>query len=180
MRCNKCNVDLAENVKVCPLCGSNAADEEPVLKNIKTAEYPKYGELRPLKYYIQKNDVYFGKWLMAGIVVLSAILIIISVVFNFFNTVLYAVLPIIYAAASVVYFISSIKEKENHAKGAIYFIMLAVFDGIIALIGYITTRGIGQGFYALGSAVIALLTLMILSGKYPQEIDNELAGRFHR
>lgn len=180
MRCNECNVDLAENVSVCPLCGNKAESKEPVIKDIKTAEYPEYGELRPLKYYIQKNDVYFGKRMMIGIVALSVILLAISAIFSFLNTVLYIVLPVIYALAAVVYFISSIKEKKNHAKGAIYFIMLAIFDAIIVLTGYITTRGIGQGYYALGAAIVALLALMLLGGKYPDEIDSELSGRFHR
>lgn len=180
MRCNECNVDLAENAKVCPLCGSKASDEEAVIKNMRTAEYPEYGELRPLEYYIQKNDVYFGKWMMVGIVALSAILLVISAIFSFLDTVLYIVLPVVYALAAIVYFVSSLKEKKNHARGAMYFIMLAILDGIIVLAGYLTTKGIGQGYYALGSAVVALLALMILGGKYPQEIDNELAGRFHR
>lgn len=39
MRCNKCNVDLGENYKICPLCGSDAADEKARLQGIATAEY---------------------------------------------------------------------------------------------------------------------------------------------
>ena len=57
MRCLECNVDLGENVKVCPLCGAKASEEKPVLEGMRVAEYPEYGELRPLKYYIKKNDV---------------------------------------------------------------------------------------------------------------------------
>ena len=38
MRCKECNVDLGENVKVCPLCKSNAVDDKPLIENIKTAE----------------------------------------------------------------------------------------------------------------------------------------------
>ncbi len=180
MRCKECNVDLGENVKVCPLCKSKAVDDKPVIENIKTAEYPEYKEQRPLEYYIQKNDVYFGKWLMLGVVILSLVLLLVSYLFDFFNVALYTVLPIIYAASSVVYFISSVKDSKCHVKGAIYLIALAFFSGIIALIGYITTLGIGRAYFALGSAVLSLLSLMMLSSKYPEEIDNELSGRFHR
>ena len=180
MRCKECNVDLGENVKVCPLCKSNAVDDKPLIENIKTAEYPEYKELRPLKYYIQKNDVYFGKWLMLGIVVLSLVLLLVSHIFNFFNVALYTVLPIIYALSSVVYFVSSLKDSKNHVKGAIYLIALAVFGVIIAAVGYITTHGIGRAYFALASAALSLLSLMMLSTKYPKEIDEELSGRFHR
>ncbi|MBE6784259.1 MAG: hypothetical protein E7536_09665 [Ruminococcaceae bacterium] len=180
MRCTECNVDLGENVTVCPLCGAKAADEKPLIENMKVAEYPEYGELRPLKYYIQKNDVYFGKWLMLGVVILSAVILAVSKIFDFFNTALYTVLPVIFAVAAIVYLVTSLTDKKRHARGAIYFIMLALFDGIITLAGYITTNAIGQAYFALGSAVIALLSLMMLSTKYPKEIDNELAGRFHR
>ncbi|MBP3329518.1 MAG: hypothetical protein J6L89_01665 [Clostridia bacterium] len=179
MRCKECRVDLGENVKVCPLCGSAATDEKPMIENMKTAEYPEYGELRPLKYYIQKNDVYFGKWMMVGIVALSAVILAVSEIFNFLDTALYIVLPAIYAAAAIVYFLSSFKDKK-HSRAAIYFIMLALFDGVITLVGYITTKGIGQAYFALGSGVVALLSLMLLATKYPREIDDELAGRLHR
>lgn len=180
MRCKECNVDLDENVKVCPLCKSKAVGDKPLIENIKTAEYPEYKESRPLKYYVQKNDVYFGKWFMLGVVILSLVLLTVSYIFDFFNTALYTVLPIIYAVSSAVYFVSSLRDSKSHAKGAIYLIALAVFGGIIAIAGYITTNGIGRAYFALGSAIVALLSLMMLSTKYPKEIDEELAGRFHR
>ncbi len=41
MRCNICNVDVSENTKKCPLCGAATVEEEPVLKGIETAYYPK-------------------------------------------------------------------------------------------------------------------------------------------
>lgn len=40
MRCRECNVDLSENYKKCPLCGSTAYDDEPRVKGIKAAPYP--------------------------------------------------------------------------------------------------------------------------------------------
>lgn len=180
MRCKECNVDLGENVTVCPLCGGKASDDKPLIENMKVAEYPEYGELRPLKYYIQKNDVYFGKWLMLGVVICSAIILAVSKMMNFFNTALYVVLPMLFAAAAIVYLVTSFADKKRHARGAIYFVMLAVFNGIITVVGYVTTNAIGQASFALGSAVAALLSLMLLSTKYPKEIDDELAGRFHR
>lgn len=180
MRCKECNVDLGDNVKVCPLCKSKAVEDKPLIENIKTAEYPEYKGERPLKYYIQKNDVYFGKWLMLCIVIVSAILLAVSRAFNFFDVALYTVLPVIFALSSVFYFVTSAKDSKNHAKGAIYLITLALFGGIIALVGYIETDGIGRAYFAIGSAVLALLSLMMLSSKYPKEIDDELAGRFHR
>ncbi len=40
MRCNKCNVDLGEEYKKCPLCGEPAVNSEPLIKGQRTAEYP--------------------------------------------------------------------------------------------------------------------------------------------
>lgn len=41
MRCKECNVDLAETYTLCPLCGAQASDEEPRLRDIKVAPYSK-------------------------------------------------------------------------------------------------------------------------------------------
>ena len=40
MRCRECNVDLSENYKRCPLCSSQAFDDEAKIKGIKAAPYP--------------------------------------------------------------------------------------------------------------------------------------------
>ncbi len=179
MRCPECNVDLGENVKSCPLCGAKAADEKPVLEGMRVAEYPEYGELRPLKYYIKKNDVYFGKYMMWAILAVTAATLIVSSCLDAMNLALYTILPAVFAASAVVYFVSSLISKKNGVKSAIYLITLGVFSLIIVAIGYIVTRENGTVFYALGSALISLLGLMVLSGKYPKEMDAELGGRFH-
>jgi hypothetical protein len=46
MRCLKCNVDLGDEYQLCPLCGSQAADEKAVIEGMRTAEYPDV-EYRP-------------------------------------------------------------------------------------------------------------------------------------
>lgn len=179
MRCTECNVDLSENVKSCPLCGKKASDEAPVIEGLRTAEYPEYGELRPLKYYIKKNDVYFGKYMMWALLLVVPALLLSAVHFDFLDLAAYTILPAIFAASAVVYFVSSLISKKNGVKSAIYLIALAVFSLIIVAAGYIITRETGTVFYALGSALVSLLGLMILSGKYPKEMDAELGGRFH-
>lgn len=40
MRCRECNVDLSETYTKCPLCGSEACDDEPRVKGITPAPYP--------------------------------------------------------------------------------------------------------------------------------------------
>lgn len=40
MRCRECNVDVSENYKKCPLCGSAVYDDEPIVKGLKAAPYP--------------------------------------------------------------------------------------------------------------------------------------------
>lgn len=179
MRCIECNVDLGENVKACPLCGAKAVDEKNVIEGMRVAEYPDYGELRPLKYYIKKNDVYFGKYLMWAILAVTAVTLVASLCLDAVNLAIYTILPAVFGVSAVVYFISSMVSKKNGVKSAIYLITLAVFSLIIVAVGYITTKETGTAFYALGSAMLSLLGLMIISGKYPKEIDAELSGRFH-
>ena len=41
MKCTKCNVDLAENYSICPLCSSEAVDEPNELQGLKVAPYSK-------------------------------------------------------------------------------------------------------------------------------------------
>jgi len=51
MRCKICNVDVSENTKKCPLCGADTVAEEPVLKDVKTAYYPKVKYVKPAPPY---------------------------------------------------------------------------------------------------------------------------------
>ncbi len=179
MRCKECNVDLGENVKVCPLCHANASEEKAHIEGMQVAEYPQYGELRPLKYYIRKDDAYFGKYIMWAVLAISAAVLSSSFAFNFVETAVYTVLPAIFGAAGAVYFITSFINKKYGVKSAIYLIALSVFSVIIVAAGYIITKNYQTVFYALGSALISLLGLMILSSKYAKEMDEELAARFH-
>ncbi len=179
MRCSQCNVDLGENVTVCPLCHAKAVQENPVLEGLRVAEYPKYGKLRPLKYYIKKNDVYFGKYVMWAVLALTVAVISVSFLMSKMSFGVYTVLPALYSLSAVVYFVTSLISKKNGVRSAIYLITLAVFSLIIVAVGYIATHETATIFYALGSALISLLGLMILSGKYPKEMDSELSGRFH-
>lgn len=179
MRCLECNVDLGENVKVCPLCGVKAVEEKPILEGMHVAEYPEYGELRPLKYYIKKNDVYFGKYMMWAILGITVATLIVSSCFDAMNLALYTILPAIFAVFAIVYFVTSLTSKKNSVRSAIYLIALSAFNLIITAIGYIITREVGTVYYSLGSALLSLLGLMILAGKYPKEMDTELGGRFH-
>ena len=180
MRCKECNVDLAEGVKVCPLCKSEAVNEDVVLKGMKTAEYPEYGELRPLKYYIRKNDVYFGKYLMWIVLALSAVSMPAAYFLDKLSLVAYTVLPVLFAVTSIVYFVTSLISKKNAVKSPLYFIVFGILSLVIVAVGYLTTKEIGTATYALASALVSFLGLMVLSSKYPKEVDAELGGRFHR
>lgn len=48
MRCNACNVDLAETYTICPLCGEKASDEPARLQGLKVASYPKNSPVKEL------------------------------------------------------------------------------------------------------------------------------------
>ena len=42
MRCLECQVDLADNVSLCPLCGAAAQDVPPLLEGVNSQDYPDY------------------------------------------------------------------------------------------------------------------------------------------
>jgi len=42
MRCHACQVDLDENVMVCPLCGGPAEDAAPLMEGVARQDYPVY------------------------------------------------------------------------------------------------------------------------------------------
>lgn len=48
MRCRECNIDLPDNYTACPLCSSAVFDDECLIKDIRTAEYPR-AKAEPLK-----------------------------------------------------------------------------------------------------------------------------------
>ena len=48
MRCRECNIDLPDNYTKCPLCSSEVFDDECLMKDIRTAEYPK-AKAKPAK-----------------------------------------------------------------------------------------------------------------------------------
>lgn len=127
-----------------------------------------------------KENVYFGKYFMWAVLAVTAVLIAIGFAMSFIDTVLYTVLPALYAFSGAVYFLTSFLNKKNGVKSAIYLIILAVLSLIIVAVGYILTKESGTVFYALGSALVSLLGLLILSSKYPKEMDDELKARFHR
>ena len=60
MRCRECNVDLPETYTACPLCGTKASPDAPVIEGIRTAEFPKL-EAAPFKK--DPFRVFAGIWL---------------------------------------------------------------------------------------------------------------------
>lgn len=127
----------------------------------------------------EKNDVYFGKYMMWAILLLTVAGLVTAVLTDSMKNVLYTALPVLYGVSAIVYSVTSLVSDKYGVKSAVYLIALAVFSLIISAIGYLTTRETATIFYALGSAILPLLGLMIISGKYPEEIDAELGGRFH-
>lgn len=69
MRCTECNVDLSEDVRACPLCGTKAANTRVVLYKEKTAEYPE------IKYKPFKRN-YSAIYFLICLVICAAIAVI--------------------------------------------------------------------------------------------------------
>ncbi len=40
MRCRECNIDVADNITRCPLCGAEVFDDEPALGELSNIPYP--------------------------------------------------------------------------------------------------------------------------------------------
>ena len=86
MRCKNCNVDLAEEYTHCPLCNEKACSEEPLIKGIKTAEYPKV-ETAPYKRSLFMKFIVSWVAIIIFSFVLNKIDVISNVVFALVSTI---------------------------------------------------------------------------------------------
>ena len=55
MRCEKCNVDLPESYKLCPLCGSEASDTPARLEGFDYVPYSAEAPSQPEKHKKEKT-----------------------------------------------------------------------------------------------------------------------------
>ena len=179
MRCNNCNIDLAENAKVCPLCAAKAVDEECSIKGLNKAEYPKYKGLRKNSYYIRKNDVYFGKRLMAVLAIAIAVLFAGGILMHRADMAGYKAIPIMLGVAAIAYLVTSLVSKRFGEKSAVYLIMIAVVNIIICAVAFITHKTLVTACFSLASLLAALISLIVLALRYPKEMKEELSGRFN-
>ena len=154
MRCNECNVDLGEEYTKCPLCGAPAVDDEPVLKGIATAEYPK-------RYNTEKKKRKYDfplKFVLRASFAVCAVLGILAI-FVSDKLWIFAV-PALIIFNAAVYFISGIFEKKGKLLHSL--VALLATDGfslITVIISAICGVGLlwsARAFFVCGALTVIL------------------------
>ena len=57
MRCRECNIDVADNISRCPLCGAEVFDDAPALPELGDIPYPSSYQPYPEEKRVTKHDV---------------------------------------------------------------------------------------------------------------------------
>ncbi|MDD6021187.1 MAG: hypothetical protein ACI4GA_02110 [Acutalibacteraceae bacterium] len=172
MRCNECNVDLGEEYTKCPLCGADAVADEPKLKGLKTAEYPKYSkELLSEK---PKYKQTFPEKHVFRICFCVCVAFGVAAIFSFKPLWNFGV-PALMAASSLFYFISGLKEKGRLLHSA-----LSLLSSAAALVLFTAAAAIsGTGLkYMLLALAFSVLLFVVLAIARPERMKEQLKAAF--
>lgn len=179
MRCIKCDVDLGENYEICPLCASPASEVPPVLKGMKTSEYPEIKALRPFeKRRLIPHSKTFNHYVFLIAVLLSVLAVFpgIWLLWSGYTALAIAV-PAICIIAEILIFIKSLVLKTIRQNAIIYIISLMIINAVLAVAAAVNP----QMSALLPAAAIAfgLLDLLTLRIIEPENFKVEFQSRFH-
>lgn len=167
MRCLQCNIDLGESVRVCPLCGAEAADEAPALPELQEAPYPDYSGVTPKKRRRKKPN---PGWLRAGLIIAA-----LSVLLGQSN--LWTVVtPVCLCAVAVGYFCYGFKEKGALMHTAVSLVTSLAFQFLFFLWALIHRMSLPQ---ILLSMTVTAVCLAILYLKFPERVEAQMEATFH-
>lgn len=172
MRCNECNVDLGEEYTKCPLCGADASPDEPKLKGIKTAEYPKYDKSlldEPLEYRPTFPQKYVLRLCLCTCVVCIAAAIS-SVGWLWVHGV-----PAVMTFSSLFYFIYSFKEKGRLLHSALGLLSTGAFLVVFTVAAAIAKSGLKTMLIALAFCAVLFGVLALLK---PERVKEQLKAAF--
>ena len=153
MRCIKCNVDLPDTYKKCPLCESSASDALPLIADIKTAEFPKV-KTEPKK--TDKFIVFLLVWCIVSLIgyALLSMNIITKVVFG----IVFTAIPLVWTVIGRPLFI------KHYFRGN--YIVVNFYSLTLAAVVFGRISEATEGYYMTAIPLIAAfigLLLLILT-----------------
>lgn len=182
MRCNECNVDLGEEYTKCPLCGAAAVNDEPKLKGIKTAQYPKYDEAL-LSEKAKYHPTFPQKYVFRICALTSVVLMIISGILSksalsqsTSNVVLLGYfVPGIMTVSSIFYFLYAFKENSRLIHSAVSLLATVVTLAIFTVITAIAFAEIKTMLIAFALSAVLFIVLFICK---PERVKEQLKATF--
>ena len=167
MRCTHCNIDLASDVKTCPLCGSEAADEAPVLTELHDAPYPSYENVAPEKVKAKTPNPH----VLRVALILSAVFVLLGE-----STLWTVVTPFLLVNTAIVYLIFGLREKGSLLHAAVSLIISFAFQALFFLHALLHRMSLAQ---ILFSITVTLVALVVLYFKYPERFEAQMEATFH-
>ncbi len=171
LRCKACNVDLGEEYTVCPLCGEKATDEEVILKNIKTAEYPKYALNTAKKKRFEAD--FPQKYFIRISMIICVILFIVSL---FDAAVLFEkVVPSILIINAVFCFVCGLLEKGRLLHSSVALLSVFAFSVVFGLLGLLSKL---PAMGILVSLAVCAVLFVVLFAVKPQKLKEQMKALF--
>lgn len=162
MRCRECNIDLGERYTKCPLCGSEASQDEVILTGIAQAPYPEYDRKLLQKKKNFKCD-FPQKFVLRAAVILCIPLGLLSL---YGHSILWTgIVPVLMSASAIFYYISGIIEKSRLLHSAVGLISTAAVLLGLVLISLIAGTRISGLLFSLAGSVLLLLLLFAIKPK---------------
>lgn len=163
MRCKKCNVDLGEEYKRCPLCGSPAENEEPLIKGQRTAEYPDIVYRKNPPWYF---GIFSAVYLISSAAAIAADCLINKTVSNAMWAVF--ILPCVWAIVFRPVFIKKLYFGSYIIHDAVYLSLLMLWFSKSHLGNFGPAIRFGIPLLSLSAAVILFVGLFF----FPQRRKN--------
>ncbi len=174
MRCNECNVDLGEEYTKCPLCGADTSNDEPKLKGIKTAEYPKYDKSL-LDEKVEYHTTFPQKYVFRVCAIVSVVFGLVAYIGVLASVGIGSLLweygmPAVMTVSSLFYFFYAFKEK-----GRLLHSVLSLISTGVTLVLFTLIYSTLFGNIALAVNVILFAVLFICK---PERVKQQLKATF--
>ena len=167
MRCTHCKIDLASDVKTCPLCGSEAADEPAVLTELHDAPYPSYDHVVHTKQKGKRPNPHF----LRVALILSAVFVMLG------ESSLWRVgAPFLLVNTAILYMIFGLKEKGSLMHASVSLVISFAFQMLFFLFALVHRMSLAQ---ILFSMTVTLVMFLVLYFKFPERVEAQMEATFH-
>ena len=167
MRCPACNIDLGESVRICPLCGAEAADEAPALPEIHEAPYPSYEAVTYRKPRAKRPTPHF---LRIGLI-LSALFLLLGE-----SNLWTVVTPVCLSAVAVFYFCFGLREKGSLMHAAVSLLAGLAVQMLFFLWALLHHMSLPPILFTMTVTAVLLAVLYL---KHPERVEAQMEATFH-